>query len=156
MLKHVRVDDRLIHGQVATVWVNQLGCDRIIVANDEVVKNEMQISALKVACPAGVKLSILSLAKASTNIKEGKYDADAVFLICRTIADCKILVDGGVPVKAINVGNLPHKDGQKKIKNSVSLSEQDIADIKKLIDRGIPITAQMVPNDSPAGILTYL
>lgn len=156
MLTHVRIDERLIHGQVATVWVNQLGCDRIIVANDEAVKSEMQISALKIACPAGVKLSILSLGKAATNIKEGKYDSDRVFLICKTIADCKTLIDDGVPIKAFNVGNTPHKEGQKKIKNSVSLSDQDIADIKNLTGRGLEITAQMIPNDPPADIRSFL
>ena len=156
MIKALRVDERLIHGQVATVWVNSLGCNRIIVANNEAVKSEMQISALKIACPTGVKLSILSLAKAALNIKSGKYDNEKVFLICKTIADCKFLIDEGVEIKEFNVGNLSHKEGQTKIKKSVSLSDQDITDIKELLDRGITITAQMIPNESSASISTFL
>ena len=57
---HVRIDERLIHGQVAMVWTNTVGASRIIVANDEAVKDDMIIAALKISKPAGVKLSILS------------------------------------------------------------------------------------------------
>ena len=95
MIKHMRIDERLIHGQVASVWTNFLGCSRIIVANDEAPKSEMQIAALKLACPTGVKLSILSVDKAAANILSGKYDEDKVFLITRNVPDAKRLVDAG-------------------------------------------------------------
>ena len=156
VIKHVRVDERLIHGQVAMVWVNFLSCDRIIVADDEAVKNEMVIAALKIACPSGVKLSILSLNKAIVNIKEGKYDGDNVFLICKSIQGCKALIDGGVELKHFNVGNLAYKEGQTKIKNSVSLSRKDLEDIRELLGRGIEITAQMLPNEPADSIATFI
>lgn len=156
MINHTRIDERLIHGQVASVWVNYLGCNRIIVANDEAVKSEIQISALKMACPAGVKLSILSVDKAAINITAGKYDDDKVFLIFRNINDCKKAIDAGVDLKLFNVGNLSHKEGQKKIKNSVSLSESDITLLRELTASGISITAQMVPSESNASIEAFL
>lgn len=156
MIKHVRVDERLIHGQVASVWVNFLGCNRIIVANDAAPKDEMQIAALKIACPSGIKLSILSVAKASDNIKAGKYDDDKVFLITRNIPDCKRMIDMGVELPAINVGNLAHREGAMKIKNSVSLSDEDIAAIKEIIGGGINITARMVPDEPDVSIETFI
>lgn len=156
MLTHVRIDERLIHGQVASVWVNHLGCNRIMVADDEAVKSEMQIAALKLACPPGIKLSILSVNKAAANILAGKYDEDKVFLITRSITACKALIDAGVPIKAFNIGNLAHKVGQKKIKNSVSLSDQDISDINELLYKGVIIKAQMIPNESAADIKSFL
>lgn len=156
MIKHVRIDERLIHGQVAMVWTNFLGCDRIMVADNEAVKDELVVAALKMACPAGVKLSILSLNKAVNNIKEGKYDGDKVFLICKSIQACKLLIDEGVDIKSFNVGNMAHQEGLTRIKNSVSLSEQDIKDIRELLGRGIEITAQMVPNEPLVSIETLL
>lgn len=156
MIKHVRIDERLIHGQVASVWVNFLGCNRIIVANDAAPKSEMQIAALKLACPIGVKLSILSVNKAAANILAGKYDADKVFLITRNVPDCKRIVDAGVVLPGINVGNLAHQDGYRKIKKSVSLNEEDIELIRSMIASGIAITARMVPDESDASIETYL
>lgn len=156
MIKHVRIDERLIHGQVATVWVNFLGCDRIIVVNDEAPKSAMQVGALKLACPTGVKLSILSVNKAIANINAGKYDNDKVFLITRNVSDCKRIVEGEVKLPGINVGNLAHKDGFRKIKKSVSLSEEDILMIKEMVGKGVQITAQMVPDETDASILTFL
>lgn len=156
MIKHVRIDERLIHGQVASVWTNMLGCNRIIVANDAAPKSEMQIAALKLACPTGVKLSILSVKKAAENIQAGKYDADKALLITRNIPDIKRIVDAGTVLPGINVGNLAHKEGQTKIKKSVSLSEEDIAMIREMIAGGLRITAQMVPDESDASIETFL
>ena len=151
MIKHMRIDERLIHGQVASVWTNFLGCSRIIVANDEAPKSEMQIAALKLACPTGVKLSILSVDKAAANILSGKYDEDKVFLITRNVPDAKRLVDPGV-----NVGNLAHHDGYKKIKKSVSLSDADISLIREILAKGVNVTAQMIPDESDASIETLL
>lgn len=156
MIKHFRVDERLIHGQVATVWVNSLGCNRIIVANDTAPKSEIQITALKLACPAGIKLSVLSLEKAVQNVKDGKYDADKVFFITKDIGDCKMALDLGLPVHAVNVGNASHKEGYQKIKNSVSLCDEEIVKIKEIIASGIKVTARMLPNESDASIEVYL
>lgn len=152
MIKHVRIDERLIHGQVASVWVNFLGCNRIMVANDAAPKSEIQIAALKLACPTGVKLSILSVDKAAANILAGKYDDDKVFLITRTVQDCKRLLDAGVQLPQINVGNLAHQEGFKKIKKSVSLSATDISTLQALLAAGLTVTAQMVPDEPDTSI----
>ncbi|WP_125704163.1 PTS system mannose/fructose/N-acetylgalactosamine-transporter subunit IIB [Lacticaseibacillus daqingensis] len=151
-----RVDERLIHGQVATVWTRMVGADRIIVANDEAVHDELQIGALKLAKPVGVKLSILGINRAITNISNGKYEGDHAFLITKNIADMKALIDGGIGLKAFNVGNIaPHGDA-KPIKNSVYLDQKDVDDINELIQSGVKITAQMVPNESDASITTFM
>ena len=75
---HARVDERLIHGQVAMVWTNTVGATRIIVVNDEAVKDEMIIAGLKMAKPAGVKLSILSKKRAVEKFAEKTYEDDKV------------------------------------------------------------------------------
>jgi PTS system mannose-specific IIB component len=155
LIKHFRIDERLIHGQVATVWVNSLGCNRIIVANDAAVKNEMQITVLKLACPTAVKLSVLSLAKAVQNVKDGKYDSDKVFFITKDIADCKTVLDLGLKIDSVNVGNASHKDGKVKIKNSVSLSEEEIGMIREIIASGVKVTAQMIPNEANSSIEVF-
>ncbi|KRM23661.1 PTS system mannose/fructose/N-acetylgalactosamine-transporter subunit IIB [Latilactobacillus graminis] len=153
---HARIDERLIHGQVATVWTNSLGADRIIVVNDEVVHDKMQIGALKMAKPTGVKLSILSIQKGILNIQNGKYDDDKAFLITRNIQDMRRLIDGGANITQFNVGNISAKPGSKAIKKSVALTDEDIADLEYLLQKGIKITAQMVPTESDASIETFL
>lgn len=155
-IRNIRVDERLIHGQVATVWSHSLNVSRIAVMNDIVVKDEMMINALKVARPAGVKLSILSVQKGVRNFTAGKYDADEVLILFRNIEDVKRAVDLGMPITTFNVGNLSHKEGQLKIKKSVSLSKEDLSAIRDLSARGITITAQMIPNEPATNILELI
>lgn len=155
-IEHARVDERLIHGQVATVWTNTLGAQRIMVVNDLAVKDQMQIGALKMAKPAGVKLSILSKRKAIEKILAGNYDDEKVFLITKDIQDMADLIDSGVPLKAFNVGNISQKDDSKPIKKSVAVTETDVQTIKRLDEKGIKITAQMIPSESDETILNFI
>ena len=155
MIKHFRIDERLIHGQVATVWVNQLGCSRIIVANDLAVKDELTITALKLACPTAVKLSVLSTARAVQNVKDGKYDKDKVFFITKDVKDCKRVLDLGLEVDTVNVGNASFKEGKKKVKKSVNLFEDEIEIIKEIIASGVNVTAQMLPNETDQSIEVF-
>lgn len=153
---HARVDERLIHGQVATVWTNSIGATRIMVVNDAVVKDQLQISVLKMAKPVGVKLSILSKRKAIEKILSGNYDEEKVFLITKDIADMAELIDGGVPLTSFNVGNMSQKEGSRPIKKSVALTPDDIATLRRLNEQGITITAQMIPSESDESILKMI
>lgn len=109
-----RVDERMIHGQVAMVWTNVVGANRILVANDEVVKDDLKIEGLKLAKPVGIKLSICSIQRTIDNLKNNKYGEDNVLLITRNIPD---MVNGGVKLQEFNVGNISAKDGSTQIKN---------------------------------------
>ncbi|AUJ49952.1 PTS sugar transporter subunit IIB [Brachyspira hyodysenteriae] len=153
---NARVDERLIHGQVAMVWTNTVGATRIAVVNDQAVKDETIIAALKISKPAGVKLSILSKAKAAEKFKEGVYDEDKIFLITKNIEDMNEIIKDGVPIETVNIGNVAKKEGSVQIKKSVNLTDEDIALIKDMIADGIKVTAQMLPNESDQSIEAYL
>lgn len=153
---HARVDERLIHGQVAMVWTNTVGATRIVVANDKAVKDELIIAGLKMAKPAGVKLSILSLKKAIDKFKEGAYNEDKVFLITKSVPDMAALIEGEAPIPLVNVGNVAKREGSRPIKKSVNLTQEDEDCIRKIIGLGIPVTAQMIPNESDQSIENYL
>ena len=148
---HARVDERLIHGQVATVWTNTVGAQRIMVVNDAAVKDQLQIGALKMAKPA-----ILSKRKAIEKILAGNYDEEKVFLITKDIADMAALIDGGVPLQSFNVGNISQKEGSRAIKKSVALTDEDIQTVRRLTDNGVTITAQMIPSEPNEAILTFI
>lgn len=153
---HARVDERLIHGQVAMVWTNMVGAGRIIVINDQAVKDEMIIAGLKMAKPAGVKLSILSVKRAIEKFAENAYDDDKAFIITKNIGDMTALIEGGVPITAFNVGNVAKREGSRAIKKSVNLTEADENQLRMLTDKGIKITAQMLPNESDQSIINML
>ncbi len=146
---HVRIDERLIHGQVATVWSNSLGATRIMVINDEASKDDIQKSVLKMATPPGIKLSVLTVSDAAERIKAGRYDSDKVFMIFKTPKDCLRLIETGISLPEINVGNMAHKEGATQVKRSVNVTKDDIETFKKLNSMGIKMTARMIP-DEPA------
>lgn len=153
---HVRIDDRLIHGQVAAFWCNSLKANRIMVANDEVANDDMQKSVLRMVAPAGVRTSLITKEKAATNIKAGKYDAERVLLILKTPKDAIDLIDLGVDIKAINVGNMAHKDGTVQIKKSISVTDEDVENFNKLYERGVELTSVMVPDEPHSNLMDFL
>ncbi|MFD1483917.1 PTS system mannose/fructose/N-acetylgalactosamine-transporter subunit IIB [Lacticaseibacillus baoqingensis] len=153
---HARVDERLIHGQVAAVWTRITNAQRIAVVNDAAVHDDMQIGALKLARPTGVKLVIASVRRALITLTDGKYADERVFLLTKTIQDMRALVDGGVKLTTVNIGNVAPHDDAKQIKPSVYLNDADVADIKAMIAAGVKVTAQMVPTESDADITTML
>ena len=151
-----RLDERLIHGQVATYWTRSLQADRIIIADDDVLKDEIGMSALKAAVPAGVHLSVLTVDNAAKRLNEGRYSGQRVFLIVnKTKTICRLL-DNGLKVKEVNIGNMGEKEGRKQIKKSVYCTPEEIADIEAAEKKGVQVYAQMVPNDEKKTFRSYL
>lgn len=155
-IKHIRIDDRLIHGQVATMWTNKLGISRIMVINDEVAKNDVQKSVLRMAAPSNVSTSLISKEVAFNNIQNGKYKGQNVLIIVKTPTDLLELVNKGLDIKKINVGNMSSKNNTEVIRPSISVTPEEKLAFKELIDKGIEITAIMTPDDSKVLLKDYL
>ena len=151
-----RLDERLIHGQVATYWTRTLQADRIIIADDDVLKDEIGMSALKAAVPSGVHLSILTVENAAKRLNAGLYSGQRVFLIVNKTKTIRRLLDNGLKVKEVNIGNMGEKEGRKQIKKSVYWTSEEIADIENIEKTGVGVYAQMVPNDEKRTFRSYL
>ncbi|MGM0218792.1 PTS system mannose/fructose/N-acetylgalactosamine-transporter subunit IIB [Enterococcus sp. AZ126] len=152
----VRIDGRLIHGQVANLWTTKLDISRIMVVEDEVSENAIEKSGLKLATPAGVKLSVLPIEKAATNILAGKYDSQRLLIIAKKPDRLLKLVELGVPIKEINVGNMSQSEESKAISKSINVVENDIEAFKKLDAAGVKLVSQMVPSDKSEDFMGLL
>ncbi|ELU5588750.1 PTS sugar transporter subunit IIB [Clostridium perfringens] len=153
---HIRIDDRLIHGQVATMWTNNLGATRIMVINDEVANNDLQKSVLRMAAPSNVSTSIITREIALKNIYSGKYEGQKVFIIVKSPLDLLYLVKNGLDIKKINVGNMSAKSNTEVIRPSISVTAEEKEAFKELIDRGVEITTIMTPTDPLVYLREYL
>ena len=153
---NIRIDERLIHGQVAIMWTNLLNANRIMIIDDETVKNDIQKALLKVACPVGVKLSILSIETASNNLKNESYKGDRIFIIAKNPTTLLKLRESGFEFDSITVGNMSTKEGSKQLKKSVSVTERDIESFRKLKEYGVNSSAQTIPNDEPLDIIKLI
>lgn len=152
---HIRIDDRLIHGQVATRWTAETKATRILIPNDKVAADTTQKQILRMAAPSSVNTSLISVDKAAENINSGKYSSQRVLLVAKSPIDVVRLIESGVSIEKINVGNMAKRDGAEQIKKSISLLPEEREAFEKLLDMGVTITAQMVP-DERAPLLSEL
>lgn len=153
---NIRVDDRLIHGQVAAFWTNTLNASRIMVIDDAIANDETEKALLRMVAPSTVKTSIISKETAATNIKAGKYAAQRVFVLVKSPVTLLTLLDMGVNITAINIGNMAKRDDTRQIKPSISLSAAEENAIRELLARNITIYAQMVPDHPQIPIQEFL
>jgi PTS system mannose-specific IIB component len=151
-----RIDGRLIHGQVANLWTGKLNISRIMVIDDEVAQNDIEKQGLKLACPPGVKLSILPVQKAAENILAGKYDSQRLLIVARYPERFLRLVEAGVPLAEVNVGNMSQNPETRSVTRSINVVDKDIADFDALKAKGVKLIAQMVPNDPAKDFMPLL
>lgn len=153
---NVRIDERLIHGQVAGIWTTSLDTQRIVVANDEAASNSLQKSSLRLAAPSSMRLSILPVEKAAQNIQSGKYGNQRVFLLFKNPADVLKYIELGGVLTTVNVGNMSFKEGSKEITKNIRVMPDEEVIFKNIADKGIKITAQLVPNDPIVDFISKL
>lgn len=152
----VRLDDRLIHGQVTVKWAHKVNPDRIIVVNDQVAQDPIAKMTLPLAAPAGVKVSILSVNDAVSEHNSNKWDKEKVFIIVKTPFDALGLVKGGVRFDWLDVGQLGYKEGRKHVTRTVSLSEDEAKALKEVSDMGIKLIYQQLPEDKAVNFLEII
>lgn len=151
-----RIDDRLIHGQVATVWSKESKCNRIIVCSDEVANDALRKTLLIQIAPPGIKVNVLSIDKAIDTYKNPKYDSFKSLLLFTNPTDVLRMVEKGVDFKSINIGGMCFKEGKKQITSAVSVDQKDINAFKDLHNKGIELEIRMVSTDTKVNLITKL
>jgi mannose/fructose/N-acetylgalactosamine-specific phosphotransferase system component IIB len=145
---HVRMDNRLIHGQILVAWKTEFKIDHIIVTNDQVAGDPLQVTLLRALAPIGPKVSVLSIKDCVAYCKGPEADNESIFIIAKFPKDGLALVEEGLDMPALNLGNQAYVRGSKKLTNTVYLTESGVKALKKLHENGIRITCRMMPSDS--------
>lgn len=146
-----RIDNRLIHGQVATQWTNSIGANLILVANDEVASNKMRQGLMDMAAPSGVSTRYFTIEK-TINVIGKAADRQKIFIVCETPQDVLKLVEGGVPIKKVNIGNMHMAEGKRQVATVVCVDDDDVEAFKKLREKGIELEIRKVPSESTEDI----
>ncbi len=145
----VRVDDRMVHGIVATMWIPEAKATRAMVVNKRASESQMTRDALKLGTPKGVSLSILPPEKAIANIQNGNYTEQRVFVVGRYIKDVYDLFKGGVSFARVNLGNVTQNVGKTTVLDkTVRASDEEMAMLREMKAAGIRITCQFRTNDT--------
>ena len=140
-----RIDNRLIHGQVATQWTSTIGANLILVANDNVASNQMRQKLMDMAAPQGVATRYFSVQKTIDVIHKAAA-RQHIFLIVENPEDALRLVKGGVPIKKLNIGNMHMSEGKRQVATSVAVNDEDVAAFRALQDAGVELSIQRVPS----------
>jgi fructoselysine and glucoselysine-specific PTS system IIB component len=148
MIKLTRIDDRLVHGQVAFTWTPSLGVDCLLVANDKVAKDEFQKMTLNLGKPSGTKLFIKSVADAANFLNDERSKSFKVLVLINNVKDAATLVELVPEITSINLGGLRTKDGSKLISKAFAVNEEDISIIHDLMKKGIELEVRQVPTDN--------
>lgn len=144
-----RIDSRLLHGQVATAWTKTTQPTRIIVVSDAVAKDELRRKLIQQAAPPGVKAHVVPVNKMIELAKDDQhFGGQRALLLFENPQDTLRAVEGGVPLKTINVGSMAHSPGKIQPNKVLAFNQDDIDTFKKLKELGLNFDVRKVPNDS--------
>lgn len=143
-----RIDNRLVHGQVGVTWTRATGTNLLVVADDAVAADPLQQQLMTVtAKSSGAGIRFFTLEKTAAIIGNAA-PSQKIFLICRTPKDVRTLVEAGVELKDVNVGNMHFSEGKRPITKKVYVDDDDMADLQWLASQGINVFCQDVPTDT--------
>ncbi|KAF1306068.1 PTS sugar transporter subunit IIB [Enterococcus saccharolyticus] len=145
----LRIDDRLIHGQVAFGWTSSLGVNTILVVNDEAKNDQMKAMALNLAKPSNVNLYIRGVEESGEIVQKFSTSKKSnVLVLTKNTEDTKkLLENAGNVIKEINIGGLRYSEGKKKLTDLVAVDEKDIENLKAIQQMGIDVEFRMLPRD---------
>ena len=146
-----RVDNRLVHGQVATQWCGAVGANLILVANDEVADNKLRQSLMDMAAPSYAATRYWTIQKTIESIRKAS-DKQKIFIVCENPTDALRLVEGGVPLKKVSIGHMSMTEGKRQVTDSVAVDDKDVAAFAKLRALGVELEIRRVPVEAPEDI----
>ena len=155
-IRLVRIDDRLIHGQVTTVWAKRLDVQRILVISDAVTKDNLRKTLLQQAAPPGIKVNVITVAKFIEVFRHRLFDGVRVILMFTNPVEVAAVVKAGIYFPSINIGAIGYAVGKKMISNTIAVDEADIAAFDYLADQGIELEIRKVITDSKQDLLEVL
>ena len=145
MIVKLRIDDRLLHGQVAYSWRAKLSYDAIVIISEDVVNDEISKMTIKMCCPTGVKLAIRNITDGIKLLNDERLKNLKVFVICADPKTVSLLLEGITEKPVINLGGMQMKDNRKFFSKAVYLSDEDRMYLNKIDEMGYEIEIQEVP-----------
>lgn len=143
-IEFVRVDDRLIHGQVCTAWLHAYSnVTHVLVVDDKTAEDPFMQTMFELLIPKGISIEIKNIKDAITEIKAGL--PKPTMMIVKTPATIKALVDGGVDISFFNIGGMGMTGKRYKFYRNISADDEERALLKELVNKGIKIEIQIIP-----------
>ncbi len=160
MISLIRIDDRLIHGQVAVVWTKHLGVNRILVANDQIVTNDVQKMSLRMAAPDTAKCAIMTVNEAADTLNDPRAESMKILVIVNNVADARRLIEQVPAIDRLNVANFgritDNLAAKTKISDTVYVTPEDVVDFRAIAERGVKVDYQVLPSHPVKNLIAML
>ena len=140
-----RIDDRLVHGQVMVAWTKIYQTNRIFVVDEETIKNAFLFDVMRMTMPQGYELIFLGVEEAIKTIKEDPPGKKSL-LLAKGPETILALMEGGLEIPELNVGNMGAKPGRKAVMRSIQLSGEEYAVLKAIEEKGTRVYFQIFPD----------
>ncbi|UCE01664.1 MAG: PTS sugar transporter subunit IIB [Candidatus Latescibacterota bacterium] len=140
----LRIDDRLLHGQVLLGWASSWRPERVVLASDEVAQDAERSAFYTSLAEGDYDIEVVPVTTAAAALSEPRPPTRALYVVGRA-ADARRLVELGARIDQINVGGMHHAPGRKRLLDYVHLSEQDARDLRALLERGVRLEARDLP-----------
>ena len=147
MIQLLRVDHRLLHGQVATTWTKQINPNRIIVVSDGVAHDELRKTMIEQAAPPGVHANVVPIKKMAEVVKDTRFGGTKAMLLFENPQDLLKAIEG-VDIKEVNIGSMAHSKGKVVVTNAVAMGDDDVKTLEALKAKGVKFEVRKVPSDS--------
>ena len=141
-----RIDNRLIHGQVVCNWAGTVGANLIVVVDDETANSETEKNIMKLAASSLGFDSRFFTVQHTIDVIEKANAEQKIFLVCKTPETLRKLIEGGVEIKKVNIGNMHFSEGKKKISDKVYVNDKDMEDLNFIKSKVDEIYIQDTPD----------
>jgi D-glucosaminate-specific PTS system IIB component len=146
----VRIDDRLIHGQVVAVWVKHIRVDTIVIVDDGVANDSFMQDVLRLSAPPGITVDVRSVQEGIATLGSDTPNRERIMVLLKSPKTARQLFDGGIRFTQLNVGGIGAGPGRKSLFKNISMSEEEKSILKSLVKDGVRITIQTVPGEQTA------
>jgi mannose/fructose/N-acetylgalactosamine-specific phosphotransferase system component IIB len=146
-LSLVRIDDRLIHGQVVLGWAKAIKPDRIVVASDRVAASGWERRFYSSSVPSHIKVAFFDLDETARQIANDLFEGEVVLLLFETVQDVLTVVEKGVSFPRVNVGGLHYREGAEEVMPFIFLTPEDRQSLRELVKKGVTLMAQDIPGN---------
>ena len=151
-----RVDDRLIHGEVVSVWTPSLSVNRIVIADDGVAADKFNSRVLKALAPGGVKVNVYSVETAGEKLKEDEIKGERIMVLAKSPITFRRLVEKGVLIREVNLGGMGLRDERIPFIKNVSASPAEMEAMKDMRSKNVRVYYQLVPEQQVIEVDDYL
>ncbi len=152
----VRIDDRLVHGQIVQGWLRILDVNTILVVSDIVTLDTMQQALMTMTVPGNIKLDIKNLKDATNAITNGQFDRERVMILAVSPSDVLYMMENGADFKSVNVGGMHFINGKRQLLNNLCVNDNDVESLYKIHIKSVEIEGRVLPEDEKKDIIPLI